>query len=626
MDGKRSVGVPLCREMRPDRPFLLAPLLLVTATLGCGRIGYDSVGTSQDAVDAAALEPDAPTRDDVAGDSRILAPGRPDARAIPDAAAGDTAGDVGPDAPGAIDTAPANALDTAADSRAGDAQADATVDATTRSIFYIGPSGADTDPGTATQAWKTWSHALAQLRAGDTLVALDGDYGVSTGAGDLYIACGSTATACAGGACRQGSPAQPIRVVARNERRARVRWPLGGTRGSLTVADCRYWQIEGLHVEGADDAAGARDIVRIERGQDVLLRRLIVRRNNRYQNSPLINISYGSNVIVEESELFEGHRNAVTIWYSTNVTVRRTFIFSDDRPGGPSSDLPGGYPSGYECPRALDTGIDLWGSVGGVIENNVIEGACRAIAVVADSSEPGSPGSGDAARVLGNIGKDNSHDSFSVESHCGGQDPCTSDYRVATGTRFEHNLSTGSDVGFDSGGAVSLVVAHQTVLRPTIAGIRLRRLPSNAGLAPSAIVTDSLVRGSGANSGFSIRDHSTWRIDHSNAFMNDVNFDPLDSNVTASLQTNPVLGTCQVDIPAGSPMKGAGTGGSDIGATIRYRYNNGTLGTTPLWDPMTGRFPCGATVPGVNDETTFPGGSCAEVHTRLFVGPGCGRP
>jgi hypothetical protein len=86
------------------------------------------------------------------------------------------------------------------------------------------------------------------------------------------------------------------------------------------------------------------------------------------------------------------------------------------------------------------------------------------------------------------------------------------------------------------------------------------------------------------------------------------------------------LGTCRVEIPAGSPMKGAGTAGSDIGASIRYRYETGTLTTTPLWDPTTGSFPCGATLTGVNDETGFPGGSCGEVHTRLGVTAGCGRP
>lgn len=67
-------------------------------------------------------------------------------------------------------------------------------------------------------------------------------------------------------------------------------------------------------------------------------------------------------------------------------------------------------------------------------------------------------------------------------------------------------------------------------------------------------------------------------------------------------------------------MKGAGTGGADIGANIVFRYDDGgTLGATRLWDPATGAFPCGATVSGINDRA---GASCFDVHQRLHVGGG----
>ena len=50
-------------------------------------------------------------------------------------------------------------------------------------------------------------------------------------------------------------------------------------------------------------------------------------------------------------------------------------------------------------------------------------------------------------------------------------------------------------------------------------------------------------------------------------------------------------------------MKGVGKSGGDIGANILYRYENGQPTTKPLWDPTTGKFPCGATVSGINDGT-----------------------
>ena len=38
-------------------------------------------------------------------------------------------------------------------------------------------------------------------------------------------------------------------------------------------------------------------------------------------------------------------------------------------------------------------------------------------------------------------------------------------------------------------------------------------------------------------------------------------------------------------------MKGAGKGGTDIGASVLYRFQNGVLTNQPLWDPVTGAFP-----------------------------------
>ena len=70
-------------------------------------------------------------------------------------------------------------------------------------------------------------------------------------------------------------------------------------------------------------------------------------------------------------------------------------------------------------------------------------------------------------------------------------------------------------------------------------------------------------------------------------------------------------------------MKGAGQDGRDIGATILYRYENGALTGTPLWDGSTGAFPCGAIVEGVNDGDR----RCSNLHQRLNVNTnGCPLP
>jgi hypothetical protein len=72
-------------------------------------------------------------------------------------------------------------------------------------------------------------------------------------------------------------------------------------------------------------------------------------------------------------------------------------------------------------------------------------------------------------------------------------------------------------------------------------------------------------------------------------------------------------------------MKGACTDGEDIGANIVCRYENGVLQVgNPLWDPATGKFPCGAIYHGIND---IPGESCFDVNERLNVNAnGCQLP
>jgi hypothetical protein len=591
--------------------------------------GLDAAGDAPgagDGLDDAPMDgaaDDAPsTPDDAAEDAPAL-----------DDAAEDAAADALASPDDAPDDAPLPAIDVAIDAAneaAGDASMDAPADAAPGdtppdaavTAFYIGPTGLDTNPGTEALPWKTWSFALSRLDAGKTLYVLDGDYGPATGAGLAFASCGAADTACNGGACKQGTSSQRIRVLAKNERRARLLGPPPPGRAILDLKECRYWTVEGLQVEGSDDAAASNGIVQIDRGGNLELRRLVVRKNNRHKNSALVTIANATTVLVEEAELFQGHRTGITAWYSTGVVLRRNYIN-----GGAWADLGGGYASSYGCTGDMDTAIDLWGSSGGIVENNVFEGACRGVAITTADAEVGPTGAGDSARVLGNIGMGNALASFSADSQCANASPCSADNRVVAFPFFDNNVSVGSGKGFETGGAFGLTVLHHTVIGPTMTGFHLWRSPQNTGLISTASVFDSVVVGLGAGTafGFNVANQASWSVDHCDAFMNAVNYNPNDANVVSSLQVNPMLGACRVEIPAGTPLKGAGTLGGDIGATIRWRTQQGLPTLMPLWDPTTGQLPCGAIVPGVNDEATFPGGTCATFHARIGIAPGCGR-
>jgi hypothetical protein len=137
-----------------------------------------------------------------------------------------------------------------------------------------------------------------------------------------------------------------------------------------------------------------------------------------------------------------------------------------------------------------------------------------------------------------------------------------------------------------------------------------------------------LVVGS-SQSGFRITSAiQTWSLDSADSYNNGTNYNSPSSgqctNCTNYQTTDPQLGLCKVWIPTGSPMKRTGQNGMDIGANILYRYQNGILTTQPLWDPVAGRFPCGAIMAGVND---ISGASCSNVHQRLNVNTnGCSFP
>lgn len=61
------------------------------------------------------------------------------------------------------------------------------------------------------------------------------------------------------------------------------------------------------------------------------------------------------------------------------------------------------------------------------------------------------------------------------------------------------------------------------------------------------------------------------------------------------------------------------------GADLVYR--DGAETTTKLWDALTGRFPCGAVVSGLNDPADLSDSVCETVHRRLNVGHnGCAVP
>jgi hypothetical protein len=190
-------------------------------------------------------------------------------------------------------------------------------------------------------------------------------------------------------------------------------------------------------------------------------------------------------------------------------------------------------------------------------------------------------------------------------------------------TRVENHVSIDSDEGYVIVTNEDFACTGCTSIRSNSNGWDAFR--GHLGQPTSSSCTACLSVGD-AGSGFLVANQSPWMLDHVNVFGNGAAaFSPATAPQIVSPSTiDPMLGGCLVYLPAGSPMRGAGPGGIDIGANVIYRYHDGVLTGLPLWDPQTGAFPCGAVIPGVNDD---PATSCIGVHQRLHVGtPDCALP
>jgi hypothetical protein len=462
--------------------------------------------------------------------------------------------------------------------------------------YYLSPTGADANAGTSASApWKTFKFALPKLRPGDTLVLHNGTY---TGANSGYPNIN-----CSAGA-RNGTATQPITLKAETERKALIAGT--GTGNSFSMRDCAYWTIQGLQVRSADaKVESVPAVVHIEDSSHLTLRRLLVHHSNRYLLNPLLLLQRTSYSLVEESEFYYFHRYAISTKYGTNNTFRRNYINSRGY-----ADIPGGVSSAW--PGLGDVALGIYPGSNHVLENNISEGNGSGVYLEAYGTTAHN-------RILGNI---------SVNDNIG----ATLRARGASADMMPQNTMirdfvaiTPTSVGVYARSAKNTKCVNCSVFNGQ-QGLTADRMASYPGDGASSFYADNSLVVKNTGVGINIADQASWLIDYPNTYGNKLNSSPQAGvpQITNERTVDPRLGSCKVFIPASSSMKKAGKGGADIGANILYRYQNGALTTQPLWEPATGKFPCGAVVAGVNDVA---GASCSSVHQRLNVqANGCALP
>lgn len=490
-------------------------------------------------------------------------------------------------------------------------------------VYYLSPGGADGNSGlAASQPWRTFQHAVPRLLPGDTLILLNGVYTPqSTGLPDINCNDPNKAVS--------GTSIAPITVRALNERRALLK--SDGVDAALYMNQCSYWSIDGLVATSADRAAvdggRLRSVFQIQYSDHIRLTRLLAGFNNRYFNDHPFSIAYSSHVLVEDAEAYYFHRHGFNIYQSNHVTVRRGYAHSRGY-----RDIAGGYPS--INPDGGDESFVLYNTSNSVIENSISHGPNNAFEIHGGPNVNNLPG-GQNNRLLGNIFIEGNYgariDSREVDDVV---------WPTMNNVIKDFLVIDSVDNGIILSSGAAETIENVTVFNAGGTGVQSKQTNPSEPFCPdfpsgcTFTMTNSLIVNSGQY-GVRVRNEPEWTIEYSNVFNSTYdNFEATEDisgedigdgigRIQNSMSTAPTgigLSGNQtiVYIPPGSNMKGAGRNGGDIGANILYRYYYGRLTRVPLWNPLTGAFPCRAIVPGLND---VPGQSCFDIHQRLNVTP-----
>jgi len=473
---------------------------------------------------------------------------------------------------------------------------------------YVAPDGSDENDGTSPEsAWLTFAHAVAQLRPGDVLGAVDGVYEPQT-TGLIHVDCRAGAM--------EGTAEAPITVRAVNERRAILR--SDGLVTAINAVNARYWNFLGLVAVGADKKAaqGNYHLIGVDYSHSISVKRCVVAYANRTgwnANNQLHSIRYSTDVTVEECEYYGHHRHALSLWKSHNCTARRNYV----------------NPRHHRGPDARgDEAIVFYQSSWCIAENNISEGLNLGFQAHGGVTFDGLPGGG--------------HNQFLGNISIGGWNATRTDSRLrphteikpATGNIFRDFLVVRPQrFGIWLSSTTDTLVENATIYAGESDGF----VADERGDGPydevpggcSCTLRNSLIVG-GAGAGVRTT-YPQWLVE-SCLVTGNAGGDYLTEGageVRDSLDLEPTgiglgAGECIVYVPAGSQLRGAGTGGADVGANVIYRYVDGELTPEPLWDPITGEFPHGPTVEGISDVA---GDSLFDVHARLNVNcNGCALP
>jgi hypothetical protein len=416
---------------------------------------------------------------------------------------------------------------------------------------------------------------------------------------------------------RSGKSDAPITIRAEKEREAALHGD--GATPPLQLSGCAYWSIEGLvltseHDEQAPQGTDVGSVAMLRGGHDLTVRRLLLMRTNHWRHSHVLRILEASHVLVEECEAYDFYHNAFEAVRSDAVTFRRNYFHSRYA----TSE---GNAVGTDDPTRGEIAIQVEESSAPLLENNLAEVVGVGFSVVAraagSSYTDPSPYPVSGARLFGNLVADALDLGFKVETRCNDAVPCAEPERIARDTLIVNGVVLGARTAFSIDAGPGTRVDNVTAVNVT-EGLTLRRSAGNVGLEFSASAARALVRGY-TGTAFAANGAADWSFEHCAAEEPGpaaVAFAPNDERVRLPVSASGG-DACVAYLGAGSRLRGAAGAEGDVGARVVQRYIDGVLTDEALWDRETGAFPCGAVVPGINDDASQ---SCIGAHERLRIG------
>lgn len=480
---------------------------------------------------------------------------------------------------------------------------------------YISPSGSNAADGQSTSTpWLTFSHAFSNTSCGDTLLLMDGTYGDGTSTGKINLT----------KVCAQVTE---YTIRALNQRQAKI-FDSGGGK-AVWIQNSAYIILDGLYGASTDNIAFGPTTsesgvpIQVRSSNHITVKNGLWYNPNRYSNTAATGAYFSTNITFEANEVYTFHRHCFTAWRSTNVVVRQQYC----NPRG--GRISGGFNSQNGLGTA-DSLMSMYPCKDCILENSIADGTTHAMYLNEMNATYGDNIVLSGSKILGSICyKCNYETGIYLNSRTTPDlNHTPQNITVKDVVLMDWDPNSGNGIRVSDG--VGIVVEGMTVLsNPAVSnttqhGFTTDDAPSRGTTAAQNSITlrDSVVRGV-KDRGTNITGFDTWSFSNIFSNSNGTNFSPAssDPNYTNVATTDPAYGLCKgAWVPDGAPGKGAGTSGRDIGATILYRYVDGVLTTTPLWDQVTGAFPFGAADPdGIN---RVAGASLFDIHERMKINDG----